>query len=132
MAISYPSVGSVTVLTMKGRVTAAAPAVEEITRRGVDGHAYVQVGKRAPECQLLTELDVSGSSGVATHINAGQALCATFVTVKHPTGETVANVAVLKCELVGTKKIASAVGGVNGGDTLCTLRWTVQASAASS
>jgi hypothetical protein len=123
------SIGSLSVLTMHGRVTPTAPSLEEITRPGVDGHAYKDLGKRAPVSQVVTETDVKDAAGLATHLSSAMGLVGTFVTVEHPTGKTVANVCVLACELAGTKAIGTAVGGVNTGNIICTLRWTLQASA---
>src|ERR1017187_2599808 len=113
MSITNPSVGSVTVLTMRGRVTPCAQMLEEITRRGVDGHAYVQIGKRAPVSQLVTELDCTDATDVANHIKDGQALIGTFVSVVHPTGDSCDNVCVLTCEMLGTKTVIRGAGGIN-------------------
>ena len=129
MAMFYPSVGSVTVMTMQGRVSPPGDTVEEITRRGVDGHAYVKIGKRGALSTLVTLLDVSGSSGVSTHVNAAAALRGTFVTVTDPCANTFANVLVLDVEFIGSKFIATPVGGVSAGNVLVTLRWTVQQQA---
>lgn len=128
MSILNPSVGSITTLTMQGRVSTLQQSMEEISRRGVDGVAFVKVGKRAPASVVTTETDVANSSAIASHVNACVALVGTLVTVTQPDGTTVPNVLILGVEFVTSKYFSRPVGGVAAGNYIVTMRWHLQAT----
>lgn len=119
------SIGSLNVLSIRGRVTPRGAALREDTRDGVDGHCYIQIGARAPVSNLITVTDVAD---VNTHVSAAVALKGTLVTVTHGDGSTVANVTVLDVACVSSVAVKTPVGGLSAGAYLVTLAWQVQAT----
>ena len=113
---------------MSGRVTPRGTTVIDSTPDDEDGHEYAQLGARAPESLLTTELDVTTDAGITTHIDACKALQGTLVTVADPHGQSRANVMVLEVQVASTQRGRTAVGGINGGTRWVTMRWRVQAT----
>jgi hypothetical protein len=120
------SIGGKQFLTWRGpKVSPLAMAVAEITRSGVDGHAFQQQGYRAPAVGVVTSVDTSSPESLSTQY---QALQGTFVTVVNVDGETVANVMVLGVRILSTKKVELAVGGIEAGSWILTAQWELQAT----
>lgn len=120
------SIGNIYFLAIRGRVAKPGMAVEEITRPGVDGHAFKQIGKRAAISTLITLYDGISAADAELHISYSANLKGTIVTVVYNDGTNDQNVQVLEVEPVQVKRVATAVGGLNNGNWLVTLRWTVQ------
>jgi hypothetical protein len=123
-----PYVGSIQTLTMQGHeglATLIPHVVEEISRKGVDGVAFVDIGKKSRPCTVVTEFDSSnaGNSKIAC-----EALIKTFVSVITPEGQTLTSVFVHDVKVSGRAGI-KAVGGVGAGTWLMTARWVLQATA---
>jgi len=103
--------------------------LEDITRPGVDGHAFGELGKRADVSPLLTVLDVASVADAETEYAACKALEGQIGTVKYGSGEEVVNVVVLKVRKVrAPQSLPVAVGSarVNDGNVLLWLEWLVQ------
>jgi len=126
--MATPSIGAIEFMTLSGRVTTVGTVLVETTPDDENGHEYMALGTRAPESMLMTELDVTSDAGITTHIAACKALQGTLVTVTDPHGEDIDNVAVLDVQVDGSKRTGTAVGGINGGNRIVTLRWRVQAT----
>lgn len=127
MAITYPSIGGVTVLRMDGRVTPLAKTLEKFRRPGINGVGLFDLGTDAPSVVVMTVADVASA---ATHVASCKALAGTLVTVVHPDGESITNVAVMAPpEYVSSKKVGTPVGGTSAGAYLVTMRWLLQATA---
>lgn len=122
--MANPAISNIAVLTMDG----AEPLnplmrYDEITRPGVDGHAYQAIGKRAPVVQVQTMHD---ADSVVTVRAAALALVGTLVTVTLPDGGTVTQVFVKDVAVVGIKKTLKAVGGITAGSWMVRLAWALQ------
>jgi hypothetical protein len=124
--MANPAIGNITVLTMEG-TEPLDPLMryEEITRRGVDGHAYQEIGKRAPVATVQTMHD---ADNVANVRSAALALVGTLVTVTLPDGRTVDQVFVKDVGVAGIKKTLKAVGGITAGSWMIRLTWALQAN----
>lgn len=120
------SIGTVNFLTMRGRVAPAGMSLREESREGLNGHAYLKVGNRAPVSQLVTTADVND---VSTHVNACAALKGTLVTVVQPDGSSVSNVAILDCAVIDIRKLGTRVGGLGAYQYFVTMVFQVQATA---
>lgn len=122
------SIGGRTVLRLKGIIEpATGEKLQDITRPGVDGVAYRKVGKRASRTQLTTIVDLA-SGNVETEIDEYKALEGTLVTIVDEAGITWSNVAVLMVRPLPIRRVASSVGGINGGTRILTCQWVVQAT----
>ena len=121
-----PSIGGITVITIKGGLTPPGESVEEITRPGHDGHAYKRFGERAPRAELTSIRDVDAVAGVAAHILACVALKGTLITVIDDVGVTMNNVMVIEVETVRSREVGTPVGGVTAGNHLIAMRWLMQ------
>ena len=126
-----PTIGSVTVAVLRGQIPTLGAGLREITREGRNGHAYKQVGTRAPVAELVSITDVVGADGAADHRNGCVALKGTVVTVTYSDGQAVTNVVIIDVVPVRCKRVRTAVGGVqNGAGTyLQTMRWIAQQKA---
>ena len=121
---------TITVAFIRGRIPPLGMGVKEITRPGVNGHAYKQIGNRAGVADLLVEKDVSSAENAASLVTDLAAFKGTDpVTVTYNDGQSVENVQVLDVTPVSVKKVATPVGGVQGGDWYVQVRLTVQRTA---
>lgn len=127
--MANPSVGAVTMAFLRGQVPALGTGMREITREGRNGHAYKQIGTRAPVGELTTITDCASAAGAATHRTNCAALKGTVVTVTYDDGQTATNVAILDVVPVRCKRVATAVGGLASGEWLQTMRFVVQQKA---
>jgi len=126
--MANPTIGGITFLTMRGRVTPTGTMVVDTTPDDESGHEYQELGDRAPESLLVTELDVDTDADITAHIAACKALQGTLVTIEDPHGEAIGNVMILEAVVADTKRNRTAVGGINGGSRFVTMNWRVQAT----
>ena len=128
------TIGGQSVLTFLGAVDGLlGQTLEEITRAGVDGHAFRRLGLRADPFQIDTVVDLEDAEAAEDEYAAYKALQGTLVSLVEPDATEHADLAVLRVTIVSRQAIATSVGGVNldAGDagTLLRCRWTLQATA---
>lgn len=131
MAIAYYNmIGALQFLSVRGSLTPTGEQLVDITRPGKDGHEFQSIGKRGPVGQLFTMIDVTTAGGVTTVVDSCVALKGTLVTVYDGHGNSCSNVAVLNVEQIqAAQYVVNPVGGVNAGNWLVTMRWTMQPTA---
>lgn len=122
------SIDGATVLTMQGHGGLVLQArVEEITRPGVDGVAFGELGSRSRPVQVVTEVD--SASAIATQA-VYEGSVKKFVTVITPEGKTINHVFVHGVTVASKRLGANAGGTLSGaGAWLVTAAWTLQVSA---
>ena len=122
-------IGDYQFITLRGALTPGGESLQEITRPGVDGHAWRKAGKRGAVHQLMPIVDVTSAANVATLVTNILALQgADPVTIYDDQGNYLANAKVLLAEHVRTRTVVGASGGVNDGNYLVQFRIQVQAS----
>lgn len=133
-SITYEG-GVANFLSLRGSPAGVGQAVEDLTRPGVNGHAYRKAGRRgAPfvmigtaDCLTAAEakLILHGVSGVDGLVGKAQG---SIVSVVDDFARTWANVVLLEVEPLEERKIAGAVGGLNGisGTVLLVVRFVMQ------
>lgn len=122
-------IGNYQYITLIGALNPGGESLQEITRPGVDGHAWRKAGKRGPVFQLMAVKDVSTAADVTTLVDGMKGLqAADPVTIYDDQGNYMTNAKILQVDHVRTQYVATPVGGVNVGNYLVTLRVHVQAS----
>lgn len=118
-----PAVGDLEFVTFRG-VEPADPVMrlKEITREGIDGHAFMEIGKRGVPVRIIAEGDVDDVAALRTDL---QALVSAFVTVTFSDGGTVEQVLVLDAQVADEKFTGSPVGGLTGGAWWVTVAFTL-------
>lgn len=126
--MATPAIGSKNFITMAGyEGLIVVDRVVDVSRDGVDGHAFLEVGKRSNVVTVVTEADVANV--VATE-SGYHALEKTFVTVTTPHGKSIANVFVHSVHVSAQAFIRSA-GGLLGGAVaggIVRATWELQAT----
>lgn len=124
--MANPQIGSQIFIKMTGtEPLVPAMRVQDITREQVDGHAFLEIGKRGGRSVVTTVVDTSTPNAL-TDVYRG--LMGTLVTVILSDGKSIASVMVHSVERTGAKKCVTPVGGLNGGTWLLTCQWDLQAS----
>lgn len=120
------SIGGKQVLTWRGpKVVTAAMQVAEITRAGVNGHAFQETGIRAFSVSVTTSVDTDEPEELT---NDYLDLQGQLVTVTNIDGEVVQNVMVVAVRILGTQPTLLAVGGITNGGWILTAQWELQAT----
>jgi len=123
-----PSIGSQTFIRKQGpSALALATVVQEITRNNSDGHAWLEIGRRASPVTWITEVN---SNAPDTLESSYMALKGTLQTVVTEDGKSFLNVMVLDCEVLEKRKTLNGLGGIsaNGHGWHVTARWVLQGS----
>lgn len=108
-----PSIGSETFKFLRGVPQPLGEAVETVRRPGLDGYDVRKLGKQADVAVMESAVDVADASAVATKKAAYKAIKGTVVTVVDETGNSTANVLVENYAVIGEKRMAQMIGGVN-------------------
>ena len=124
--MANPSIGGYEFITIGGRLTPEAEELVPFNRPGVDGTGYVKVGARAPERDFIAERDFDNATDLTSAINTYTALRSTLVTVVDDVGVSASNVMVLEVEVVSSRTVANAVGGITAGNYLLRIRFRLQ------
>ena len=122
-------IGDYEFITIGGSLQGTAESLQEITRPGVDGHAYRKAGKRGRVSELNPVVDVaSAADAAALVVNVLALVAADPLTIYDDQGQSLSNVKVVSADHLRTQTVATPVGGVNGGDHLVSFRVMVQAT----
>lgn len=125
MAVTWPSIGTETFISLSGRVLPIAETVEEISRANEDGHEFRTTGKRSAPTEHVSVSDELSKSDAKLAEDAYRAMRGTLQTVTYPDGQSRSNVMVLDVQVVSVECGEVPVGGVNGGSVIVTARWTL-------
>ncbi len=102
-----------TFISLQGATQRLGQRLEEITRDGVDGHAYRKQGKRGMPFQMIGVMDCDTLSGATTTYNALKGIEGSIVSVIDDVGDSLSGVALLSVEKQSIRKVLSGVGGVS-------------------
>jgi hypothetical protein len=127
--IQPSSGGAFTFITLKGEIQSVAQTVDDITRPGVDGHAYRQRGKRGRIFEMIGLRDyLTHGAAAAEYVNL-MALQGTLVGVTDDRGATAAAVMVLEVERLALEPMIRTVGGLVANSTyLMMTRFLLQST----
>jgi hypothetical protein len=117
------TIGGRSVITVKGAPAPVGTVVADVSRPGVTGHAFQELGARAEPVVMESVIDCTDNAALKAEILEYVALQGTLVTVVDDLGNTWTNVMVLRVRTGQGKYVASAVGGVNGGNYLLRATW---------
>lgn len=120
------SIGSETFVSLEGLPIPLGERPEEVTRPGADGHAYRKSGKEAPEVRLRSTVDVADAATAHSKVTTYLGMRSTIVDVVDDTGETWTNVLIVEVAPEMPQKVATPVGGLNGGAYVVRARWRLR------
>jgi hypothetical protein len=125
--ITPSSGGPYTFITLKGEIQSVARTVDDITRPGVDGHAYRENGKRGRIFEMFGLRDyLNHAAALAEYLNL-QALQGQIVAVTDDRGGSAAAVMVLEVERLALEPMIKTAGGLVANSTyLMTTRFLMQ------
>jgi hypothetical protein len=122
----YDSIGGITLISLtNGDLDPAGTTVEDITRPGLDGVAYRQLGSRGEVTQLTAIVDCLGSSAADAMLSSLKGLQGTIVSIVMR-GLTYNNFLVVNFMPVSRHIVGSPVGGVCSGNWLVTGKFTLR------
>jgi hypothetical protein len=119
-------------LLVAGEVDQLGELVEEITRPGIDGHAYRQLGLRAEPFDLTALVDIEDDSStdpiqarMATYKSLQGSLC----DLEDGFGETYSNLMILGVRLLSAQALVGSVGHISNDPAyLLSVGFTLQAT----
>ena len=104
------------VIQFDGQVQPLGLQLEDVTRPGVDGHAYRRVARHGPPFELVAHLDVDDNAAAdATFRAMVAAYQGRAVTVVDDMGTSHAGLMCLGVRRVDAFRVLSAVGGISAG-----------------
>lgn len=119
--------GPFTFITLKGEIQSLAKVVDDVTRPGVDGHAYRENAKRGRIYEMVGLRDYLDNAAAVAEYADLMALQGTIVTVIDDRGATAQNVMVLEVERLALEPMLKSVGGLVANSTyLMTMRFLMQ------
>lgn len=130
--MATPSIDTYEFLSMIGPALGpAAETVEDISRAGLDGHAYRKVGKRSEPVQLMTIKDVLNAAAAKTLIENYLACQGTLADVTDAHGNETTDVCVLRVGDFRVSEFKTGVGMTSDTNTLLVRAlWTLQPAGA--
>lgn len=128
--MTTPSIGSYNFLSMIGPALGPpAETLEDISRLGLDGHAYRKVGKRSEPVQVQTLIDVADAAAAKTLTENYLGIQGTLVTVTDAHGNAEEHVCVLRVGDFRVSEFKTGVGMTSDANTLLVRAlWTLQVS----
>jgi hypothetical protein len=104
-------------ISLRGPVNRIRQTLQEITRPGVDGHAYRLTGRRGDPFEMTAirdfDREVDGSSAaLQAQIVSLQQACGTLATVLDDFGNSYSSVMILDVQLVDQKPATKSAGGM--------------------
>ena len=114
-----------------GQVERQKLRVADVTRPGVDGHAELIAGYKAPMSQLVTEKDFDSAVLMETAMEAYAALQGTAVSITDEAGVVYSSCTVFEVRTVGKFQVGAAVGGygsIASGRWVLRTRWAVRSN----
>ena len=125
-----PSIGSETLVLLRGVMNPMGRTLEEITRPAVDGVSFRLEAKRSEPVSLVSLIDLADAAAAVTKLAAYQALIGTLVTVVDGHGQSHTNVMVRDVRPLEQRHSPMIVGGLNvspaGAGIKLACQWTVQ------
>lgn len=117
-------------ITLRGQVQPLRLMVEDITRPGVNGHAFREMARHGDPFELTGVTDVNSLADAKTAFDAMvSAWSGRLVNVVDDLGATHANLMCLNVERVESFKLLRAVGGVsNDKGAMLIVRVTLQST----
>jgi len=134
MAITWPQIGSQYFVELLGDLEPQGKTLEEITRAGVDGVAFRELGDRGQKSQLLGAAIVETSAAAKTLLSTYKGMIGSTVSIIQAE-QTSTNYLILDVGDFVRKQIATPVGGNFSDGTaianespcwLVSSRWEVQ------
>jgi len=122
------TIGGYTVMIVSGELAAPAATGAEISRSGVDGHAWKDRGVKGERATLSTVTDFTSDANMEAAAANYRALQSAYVTVIDRGGHTWDNVFVEHVTITQRSVAAAAVGGVNGGNYILKCEWQALAT----
>ncbi len=80
---STQTIGSYSFVSMAGQVGAFSSAIQDLSRPGVDGHAFRDIGKRGDRFMIQTISTVSSIADAISLVDSYNKLIGTFQPVEH-------------------------------------------------
>ena len=127
MAITRPSIGSTEFLLLGQSpdqpgidFPAFGDRLEDITRPGLDGQAFVNIGKRSDPKTNISCRDFANEAAALAAVLAYELLSGTLQTVTDSSGVAFTNVLVRFVDL-RMQKIGTSAGGMSGSTPACLL-----------
>jgi hypothetical protein len=119
---------TVNFITLKGEVQALAPVVDDVTRPGVNGHAYWEAGSRGRPFEMVGYLDCATTSSARVFYLAMAAWRGKLASFMDDYGLTGQNAMMLEVEKLRIVPLRSPVGGTLGGGAtvLLIMRFLMQ------
>ncbi len=114
---------------VSGKINRIGEMLEDISRRGVDGHAFTALGLKARRSEITTERDFDSDLAANAALVIYKVLQGMAVTVVDENFITYDNVIVLGVDAVWTKKTGAMVGGwgsVATNRTILRVQWVLQ------
>mgnify|MGYP006290605239 CR=1 FL=1 len=108
-----PSVGSITLISLRAEPDRPGQVVEVLARPGVDGTGFRQTGVRAEPFRAVAVVDVDDAAAADSLVGDFKALQGTVVEIEDDFGRTADAILVLRVRLVSRTAVKTAVGGVS-------------------
>lgn len=115
------SINTIPFVTLKGQVQRAGLVVEDVTRPGVDGHAYRELARMGKPFEMIGMRDCLTFTTANAVYDALLLMQGTLVPVTDDYGAVFTGVMLLEVEKLELRPIRTPVGGVEAGS----LAWLV-------
>ena len=113
MSVTFDAIGAEQFIRLDGDLDAVKPMLQEVSRPGVAGRAFRQLGNKSEIVQLRSIVDVASDAAAALAIATYTAMIGTVVTVvKANVANT--NWLVLNVRVLGRYRVTTTAGGVMG------------------
>lgn len=125
MAIVFDQIGEQQFIRLDGDIDVKGETLVDITRPGADGSAYKKFGKRGKVTRLRGVADFASAAAADAAHDTYKAMIATLVTIKK-NGINRVNYIVLDVRPERDPVVATAIGGLVGGNHMVRSEWDVQ------
>lgn len=126
MPITYDSIGWQTFIRLDGDLDAVKPMLQEVSRPGVAGRAFRQVGNKSEFVQLRSIVDVASDAAAALSISTYTSMIGSIVAVVK-CGVASTDWLVCNVRQLERKRVTTTSGGVlgSGGQYVVEAEWTL-------
>lgn len=119
------SIGSESFVYVRGPITGLQQSMADITRPGVNGSAFKDMGTHAGDCELAAGRDYASWSAANTSFATYEGLIGTVVSIVQG-GQTKSNMLLMNVRRGSQQNMAAAVGGLASGTHWMETLWTVR------
>ena len=127
--MANPSIGTEEFVTLDGPIDLLGAQVEEITRPGEDGHAFVRIGDRSMPSRLISFRDEESAADVQTRIAWYKEFEGDLADIVDGLGNIYSNVLIRKVEVLEARAVGTVSGGLTAAPThILRCAWEVQAT----